>query len=270
MLMLSSSSTSPRSSRPTMLSSSLSARSKLMPAMSRCLEAGLLVCMVLTPPGQAVEPLALSPSLHERLDVHANRLGERGKVVAAFKHGNETARRGFGGEIGDLRRRPGKVGLDKPQIGQRIILVGIKAGRDQDQIGGEVLQRRQQAGFERLLEAIATITWAQRRIEDVADTGFADRAGAWIERHLMGRGEQQVFVRPENVLRAIAVMHVEIDDGNALDTIPLAGVEPRNGDVGENAKAHGTLALGMVPARPHLAKGVAHARSLVHDAIDGA
>ena len=63
-------------------------------------------------------------------------------------------------------------------------------------------------------------------------------------------------------------MHVEIDDGHALHAIGLAGIERRNGDVGENAKAHGPLALGMVAARPHLTKDVADARGLIHDAVD--
>src|SRR5262245_19738468 len=206
MLMLSSSSTSPRSSRPTMLSSSFSARSKLMPAMSRCLAAGLLVGMVLASPGWGGKGSSLRAGLHQRLDVHADGFGERGQVVAAFEHGNETAGRVPVGEIGDLARRPGEVGLNEPQIGQGIILVGIKAGRDQDQVGRKVLQRGQQPRLKRLLEAIAAITRSQRGAEAVADTGFADRAGGGIERHLMRRGEQQVSVRPENVLPARGVL----------------------------------------------------------------
>src|SRR6185295_14022540 len=143
MVMLSSSSTSPRSSRPTMLSSSLSAFSKLMVAMSRCFAAGLLVCMSLAFPKYGSGNATLSPSLHERLDVHADRLGERGQVVAAFEHRNQTPMRVLVGDFGDLGRRPGKVGFDQAQIGERIVLVSIKTRRDQHQVGREIVQRRQ-------------------------------------------------------------------------------------------------------------------------------
>ena len=75
----------------------------------------------------------------------------------------------LGGDLGDLGRGPGEIGLGQAQIGQRIVLVGIEAGRDQHDVGAEIAQRRQDARFERLLELVAAVAGPQRRIPDVAD-----------------------------------------------------------------------------------------------------
>ena len=63
-------------------------------------------------------------------------------------------------------------------------------------------------------------------------------AGARIEGRLMRRAEQHRFIRPENILRAIAVMDVEIDDGDALGAMGGLRVARRDRDIVEEAEAH--------------------------------
>jgi hypothetical protein len=48
-----------------------------------------------------------------------------------------------------------------------------------------------------------------------------------------------------------------------------ARIEPGDGNVVEEAEAHRPLAFGVVTAGTHLAEGVANARALVHDLVDG-
>src|SRR5262245_10081876 len=124
MLMLSSSSTWPPSSRPTMPSSSLSAFSKLKSLISRCLVAGLAISrsIMLRPSG---------PGLHQRPDVYADGPGQGGEVVAPFEHGNQPAVRLLGGDFRNFVRGPAEVGLGQAQVCQRVVGVGIEAGRDQ-------------------------------------------------------------------------------------------------------------------------------------------
>ena len=73
-------------------------------------------------------------------------------------------------------------------------------------------------------EAGAAVERIERRIGDIADAGLAQRSGAREERHLMGRALEQVLVRPERILRAVAVMHVEIDHRHALGAMGRAGM----------------------------------------------
>src|SRR6516164_5750468 len=108
MLMLSSSSTSPRSSRPTMLSSSRSAFSKLMAAMSGCFAGGLVVAgSTITVIPIRLPRGSLGASLHQRIDVHADRFGQRREVVAAFEHRHQPAARVAVRDVCELAGGPG-------------------------------------------------------------------------------------------------------------------------------------------------------------------
>ena len=51
--------------------------------------------------------------------------------------------------------------------------------------------------------------------------GLLGGAGAGIERHLVGRGEEDAGVVPDEVLGAVAVVHVEIDDRDPLQPVDL-------------------------------------------------
>src|SRR5690606_35576277 len=80
---------------------------------------------------------------------------------------------------------------------------------------------RQYARSERIAEEVAACIRRQRRIDDVAGAGLVLGPGAWIERHLVRRAIEHAWIVPEDVLRAIAVMHVPIDDSDALGTVSL-------------------------------------------------
>ena len=67
---------------------------------------------------------------------------------------------------------------------------------------------------------------------------LAGRAGAGIERHLVGRAIEHGRVGPEDRLRAVAVMDVEIHDGDAVGAMRGLGVAGGDGDIVEEAEAH--------------------------------
>ena len=93
------------------------------------------------------------------------------------------------------------------------------------------------------------------------------RAGAGIKRHLMGRAIHHGLVRPEDVLRAVAVMDVEIDDRDAVDAVLLLGVARGDGDVVEQAEAHRPRGLGVMAGRARRDEGVRGAAG--HHLVDG-
>ena len=77
------------------------------------------------------------------------------------------------------------------------------------------------------------------------------RPGAGKQRHLVGRGVEHARIVEEDVLRAIAVMHVEIDDGDALGAELALRLARHDGDGVDEAEPHRPLALGVVAGRAH-------------------
>lgn len=81
------------------------------------------------------------------------------------------------------------------------------------------MQRPQDPASERFLELFASVARTQRSVEYITDARFPQRTCAGIERHLMRRSVEEILIGPENFLSTVAVVHVEIDDGDALGTI---------------------------------------------------
>ena len=66
-------------------------------------------------------------------------------------------------------------------------------------------------------------------------------------------------VAPEDVLRAVAVVDVEIDDRDALDAVGRLGVARGDRGVVEEAEAHRRRRLGVMAGRPRGDEGVVDA-----------
>ena len=72
---------------------------------------------------------------------------------------------------------------------------------------------------------------------------------------LEGGAEHHAWIIAEDVLGAVAVVNVEVDDGNPRETVRLQGMRGSNGDVVENAEAHGLIAGGVMARRTAGDKG---------------
>ena len=66
---------------------------------------------------------------------------------------------------------------------------------------------------------------------------------------------QHPFIAAEDVFSAVAVVHVKVHNGHALQAVALHRVLGGHGHVVEKAKPHGSVALRMVAGRAHAAKG---------------
>ena len=154
------------------------------------------------------------------------------------------------GALHQLAGRPVEIVLVEVDLGQRIAVMRVEAGGNDDQVGPEIVERRQDARVERLAEQVAAGAGRQRRVDDVAGAGLVLGAGAGIERHLVGRAVEHRRVVPEDVLGAVAVMDVPVDDGDPLGAVLLLRMAGGDRGIVEQAKTHRGRALGVVAGRP--------------------
>ena len=75
---------------------------------------------------------------------------------------------------------------------------------------------------------------------------------------LEGGAQHHARVVAEDVLGAVAVVDVEIDDGDPCQAVRLQGMRGGDGDVVEEAEAHGLVAGGVVAGRAAGDEGVVH------------
>src|ERR1700674_4689505 len=96
--------------------------------------------------------------------------------------------------------------------------MGIEAGGDDYYARAKRAQPRQDRALERLAKLRPAVAGAQRRIDDiVVFTPLGGRSCPGIERRLMRRAIHHGSIGPENLLRAVAMMHIEIHQSRALE-----------------------------------------------------
>src|SRR5580658_3126974 len=107
--------------------------------------------------------------------------GERVEVVAAFERGDDAtlamARRHGHEALGD----PGIVLLDEHELRQRIGAMRVEAGRDENDVGAEILERGQDELVIGPAELYRSRHLPQRHVDDVADARFTLVTGTRIE-----------------------------------------------------------------------------------------
>src|SRR5262249_24559140 len=116
-----------------------------------------------------------------------------------------------------------------------------------------------------------TGTGWQRHIHGVALTTsrarFRRRASARVEGILVRAKVEDTGVRFEDVLCAVAVVHVPVDDQNVVEPMLLLEIARQNGDIIEQTKTHGAVGLRMVPWRPYSTEHLRHLAA--HHRISG-
>ena len=103
--------------------------------------------------------------------------------------------------------------------GQRVERIGIEAGGDDDQLGPEALQRRQDDAVQRGERALVATAGKQGDVDVGPLPGpfaaFGDGAGAGgIAGVLVQRDGEGIGAVPVDRLRAVAVVDVPVDDGD--------------------------------------------------------
>src|SRR6202022_4353719 len=109
------------------------------------------------------------------------------------------------------------------EAAQRVGFVGVEAGRHQQQLWTKRREGRANLfpGTEKNRICAAT---SERNIEDIAmRPAFAGTPGPRIERVLMGRRVEDLGVILETVLRAVAMVNVEVEHPDAANPLGGAG-----------------------------------------------
>src|SRR5271166_846775 len=195
--------------------------------------------------------------LHQRRHMRGHRARQGVEVVAAFQHRDDAAAAAPLSDFHQAPRHPGIVRLDEIEVAERIAAVGIEARRDDDEIRREVGDARQDRNFHGLAEDLAPVTGAQGGVDDLivlAAVPYLPRARK--EWHFVRRGVHDGSVIPKDVLRAVTVMDVEIDDRDALGAIDRLGVTRGNGSVVEETESHWRRDFRMMARRARGDEGV--------------
>src|SRR6266481_2396118 len=167
----SSSGTLPSSSRLTIDSSSSSARSKESFFTSVWVFSAISRSRVRRCPGAESNEFLRThcggnSRSHQRGDMGCHRLFQPLKVVAAFQHRDNSAASAFLCNIHQLARDPAKILRVEIERSPRVAVMRIEAGRDDDKLGAEFLQLRQDHVLECGTEFGAAVIRGQRRVDD--------------------------------------------------------------------------------------------------------
>ena len=131
--------------------------------------------------------------------------------------------------------------------------MGVKAGRDQHEVRGELTRGGEHDVLYERQPLILPGAAGHGEVERVALAGpradVGERAGAGVDAGLVDAREQHVRARAEGLGGAVAVVHVPVEDEHAARA-ELGDRELRgDGDVVEQAEAHRTIRFGVVAGR---------------------
>ncbi len=136
--------------------------------------------------------------------------------------------------------------------------MGVEACRNDDQIRSELLEHRghESAPHGDIVRVSATSFERniQRKAKTLASSDLRRVAGAWVERKLMSGHVEDARVVVENPLRAVAVVHVEVNNRDASRPT-LKRTCRRNGGIVIEAEAHRAVAFSVMAGRADERKG---------------
>ena len=193
---------------------------------------------------EALEQLALArgyrrKAVERRVDEPRQRL----EVVAALEDGCDAV-----GQSPAAARELAEAVLCDVHVRKRVSHVCVEAGRDEDELRLEPLN----GGLDYLRERLEVLLVpgagpqrdVDRRLRLVVRT-----AAARVERPLVERDEEDAVVVAEDRVGAVAVVDVEVDDRDPVETEALLSRARRHRDVVEDAEAHRAPREGVVARR---------------------
>lgn len=203
----------------------------------------------------------------QRFHAFLRRITNRRQIVASFERQHHLS-------VGQLHQLAREVAEargrhDVPAEGRRVAGGRVEAGRDEHEVRRELAGDRHHDGPERgQVLGVAERRRHAARPRDVhveaqpgARPALRGAAGAREEVAVVvpvDREVEHAAVLVEHLLRAVAVVHVPVDDQHLADLgQPLPQQPRRDRDGVEEAEAHRLVGLGVVAGRPHHREPVA-------------
>ena len=147
--------------------------------------------------------------------------GENRNVVAPLEHAENAALRVIFGHLDDVLGDRLEVFDLQAKVSHGVLGMGVEPGTDQDEFGLDQVGQFVQAGPERRAVLSLWSAMVQGDVQGVAQaragTCFSPRSSSGIEREAMDRKEANVLALVKNVLGAVAMVHVKIDDEHAVE-----------------------------------------------------
>ena len=202
------------------------------------------------------------PSARQRLDHGEAAERDVAGRVAALVRGDEAASAQAVGGVEQPARHLAEGGGGKEHAPERVESTRVEAAGDHDQLGGECLERGHDDPVERGEVGAGSRSGRQRNVERRAVPApgppvLGEQARACgVEAVLMERDREHGGVVPEDGLRAVAVVDVPVDDGDAPDATRRLRVADADGDVREEAEAHPEVGQRVVAGRADERVGV--------------
>ena len=128
----------------------------------------------------------------------------------------------------------------------------VETGGDENHLRPVRFQRGQATPGKRITKGVAAASRRQRNVVHVR-TRRID-TGVRVQRILERSRHHDARIVGEDIFGAIAVMHVEVDHRCAFNAVLRQRMSHADGNVVEQAEAHGVRAHGVVSGRPHCAK----------------
>ena len=203
-------------------------------------------------------------------DMRCSAACQRREVVAALERRNDAPIGMPISNIHNLPRYPGIVLFHQPQRGHVVIAMGVKARGNENHPGRKTVQRRQPEVLDCFSEFRAAAVCCQWDIDHLFGSAF--RSAIRIKRMLEGGYHHYPIISREDILRPVAMVHVEIDDRDTLKPVRNKGMGGADSNVVEETEPHRLPAAGMMSWGPHVAKGIVsiaanhHVRRLHHRA----
>ena len=185
--------------------------------------------------------------------MHPHRLRQPLGVIAAFQHADDGPPRASAATSRTLRVSRAKSSTSRPSEPIGSSRWASKPALISTSCGCTLAARSLERALELRVIVFARRAEFDRHVGDQAQAAararFVRVARAGIERPAMDRKKADLAVVPEHVLRAVAVMHVPIDDQHAVRARARRCGPRGDGHVVEQAKAHRILRAGVMARR---------------------
>src|SRR5215211_1583844 len=192
--------------------------------------------------------------LHGRGDT----LGEGLEVVASLEDKRRWRGPDLAGEVRDQGGEATESVAPQRHAPEQVVHVGVETGGDQDPLGSELPQHGQEdPGESRRIQVFPRARrqrHVRREAQPLSFSNFAGLAGPRVEGTLMRREVEHPTVAVEDVLGAVAVVHVPVQDGDLLEP-SREGVPGGDGRVVREAETHPVVSSRMVAGRTGYGEG---------------
>ena len=203
----------------------------------------------------------------ECVDMRDHSFGEALERISAFQHADYAAVCAVGCNFTHEGGQVGKIFVGETELAQRIALSRVEARADEYEFWPERFHGGNELVFESADNLGATAPRGEGAVERGADaftlTGLMGVSGSWIPRVLVGAKKENVWVFVEDVLSAVPVVDVPIDDEDTADAEVFTRMRCGDGNVVEYAKSHADGRSGMMSGGANHAEG--GVRFVLHD-----